>query len=74
LKARATQGDIRAQIESTFKRSAVLDASHVRIEVDGGNITLHGRLPTWSERDAATRAAWNAVGVASVSNRIIVGV
>jgi osmotically-inducible protein OsmY len=74
LKPRASQGDIRAQIESTFKRSAVLDASHVRIEVDGGNITLHGRLPTWAERDAATRAAWNAPGVASVSNRIIVGV
>ncbi len=73
LKSHITPDDVRARIESAFERNANLDASRVRVEVDGGRITLRGNLPTWAERDSATRAAWNAVGVTSVTNQIVVG-
>jgi osmotically-inducible protein OsmY len=60
-------------LEAAFKRSAELDANRVHIGLDGGNVTLTGSLPTWAERDAASRAAWNTTGVASVDNRITIG-
>lgn len=73
LKPLVTSEDVRARIESAFERNANLDASRVRVEVDGSNITLRGHLPTWAERDSATRAAWNVGGVTSVTNQIVVG-
>ena len=45
----------------------------VQVVVSGSHVTLSGKLPTWSERDAAPRAAWNALGVSTVSNLIVVG-
>ena len=64
--------DIRARISGAFERSAELDAARVRIEVSGGHVTLRGSLSTWGERDAATKAAWNASGVTGVTNEIVV--
>ena len=64
--------DIRARITGAFERSAELDAARVRIDVSGGHVTLRGSLSTWSERDAATKAAWNASGVTGVTNEIVV--
>ncbi len=73
FKPHVTPTDVRAKIESAFERHADLDASRVRVEVDGGRITLRGNLPTWAEHDSATRAAWNLGGVTSVTNQIVVG-
>ena len=64
--------DIRARISGAFERSAELDAARVRIEVSGGHVILRGSLSTWGERDAATKAAWNASGVTGVTNEIVV--
>ena len=73
LKVHLSPADIHSKIEAAFKRTADLDASHVHVVVSGGNVTLSGKLPTWSERDAATRAAWNTPGVSTVSNQIVIG-
>jgi osmotically-inducible protein OsmY len=65
--------DVRAKIVAALERSAELDAARVHIDVSAGSVTLRGKLSTWGERDAATRAAWNAKGVTGVTNEIIVG-
>lgn len=65
--------DIKGQIEAAFKRRAGLDAQQVRIEIDGGKVTLKGKLPTWAERAEAETVVWNAAGVATVNNQISVG-
>ena len=64
--------DVRSKIVAAFERSAELDAARVRIEVNAGSVTLRGSLSTWGERDAATKAAWNAKGVTGVTNEIVV--
>lgn len=70
LSTTVSTADVQARISEAFKRATSLDASHVQVEADGGNVTLRGHLPSWTEIDAATLAAWNALGVTAVDNQI----
>ena len=73
LKPTLSNADVREKIEAAFKRSAYLDSEHIYVTAQGGNITLRGHLPTWTERESASRVAWNAGGVIAVNNEITVG-
>lgn len=72
LAAKPKPKDVRARIEAAFKRSAQVDANHVRIEAHDGTITLKGKVSSWSERAEAERVAWTAPGVTVVDNRLAV--
>ena len=73
LRPQTTSADVHTNIEAAFKRSSELEAGRVKVEVEGGQVTLRGNLPNWTEIDAAGLAAWNAVGVTSVNNQISIG-
>jgi osmotically-inducible protein OsmY len=63
-------GDIKLKIEEAFRRSAEVDASHVKVDANGTEVTLSGEVHTWAERDQAQRSAWSAPGVTSVTNNL----
>jgi osmotically-inducible protein OsmY len=64
--------DVKRKIEDAFKRHALLDANDIEVKVDGGTVTLQGRVHSWQEREDAARASWAAPGVANVENRLSV--
>ncbi|MEK1888398.1 MAG: BON domain-containing protein [Phyllobacterium sp.] len=65
-----TPADIKKRIKAALKRDAALEAQAVTVSVTDGTVRLEGRLKTWTERRAATRAAWSAPGVRVVENHI----
>ena len=74
LKPRVAPVEIKAKIENAFKRSAEVDAQHISVTADGGEVILAGAVSSWSEKQEAERTAWRAPGVVRVHNHInIVG-
>lgn len=71
LKPRITAVDVKKRIEDAFQRDAALEADSIRIDVQGRNVTLSGKV-NWSERQAAERAAWSAPGISTLDDRLTV--
>jgi len=72
IRPRVEPKELKKSIEETFKREAALDAEHISVEVDGGEVTLRGSVKSWVERREAEKAAWAAPGVTAVHNHITV--
>jgi len=73
LKPRITAIDVKKRIEDALQRDAALEANAIKIDVQGRKVTLSGKVKTWSERQAAERAAWSAPGIATLDDRLTVG-
>ena len=72
IKSRVAPTEIRRKIEEALRRAVGVDATRVTVETNGSEVILTGTVRSWAEREDAERAAWAAVGVAKVDNRIIV--
>jgi osmotically-inducible protein OsmY len=72
LKPRVQPSEIKRKIQDAFKRSAEVDADHITVEANGGEVVLKGTVRSWIERQEAERAAWAAPGVTKVEDRIVV--
>jgi osmotically-inducible protein OsmY len=59
-------------IERALRRNLFIDDSNIKVDVSNHIVTLTGSVASWYERDKAARIAWNAAGVWSVDNDLIV--
>jgi osmotically-inducible protein OsmY len=74
LTPRVAPSEIKRKIEEAFRRSAEVDADHITVETNSGEVILRGTVRSWAERREAERAAWAAPGVTRVDNRITISV
>jgi osmotically-inducible protein OsmY len=70
LKAAAAPVDVSKRIRDALVRHAEDEAKLLEVTVNADTVTLHGTVDSWSERAAASSAAWSAPGVANVVNEI----
>jgi osmotically-inducible protein OsmY len=72
IKHMASSNGVKADIEAALKRRAHTDGQNISVEVHGADVTLRGRVHSWSERDLVASCAWGSAGVHSVSDNITV--
>lgn len=70
VRPRVAVTDVKKRIEDALKRNAEVEAQKIKINVADGQVILEGHVDTWSERQAAERAAWAAPGVRSVVDHL----
>ena len=60
-------------IECALGRNWSIDDQDIRVKVSGNNVTLNGTVQSFYQRDEAERIAWNAPGVWTVDNELVIG-
>jgi osmotically-inducible protein OsmY len=72
LKTEAHDVIEKTEIERAFDRNWSLDSRDITIEVKGNHVTLTGTVDSPFQKEEAGRIAWNAPGVWSVKNELVV--
>jgi osmotically-inducible protein OsmY len=73
IKPKASADAVKSDIEAALKRHAQAEAKKISVSVTNGDVTLTGKVPTWSERDLARDSAWGTPGDRSVVDNITIG-
>jgi osmotically-inducible protein OsmY len=72
LKALPVATDLSMRIQEALTRQVVREARRIEINVEGGTVTLRGRVHSWAESNAAEGVTWSAPGVNRVQNLLTV--
>jgi osmotically-inducible protein OsmY len=64
--------DVADRISKTFRRRAIIDDSAIEVSNVSNTVYLDGKVDSWTARDAADDAAWEAPGVDNVVDRLVV--
>lgn len=69
----ASPGDPKTAIEDALKRNALVNSSHIKVQMHHGVVCLQGIAHSRAERDEAVRAAWCAPGISAIEDHVTGG-
>jgi osmotically-inducible protein OsmY len=72
IKPKLSVSAVKSDIEAALRRSASADAKKILVDIKGADVTLAGKVHSWSEREAATASAWSTPGVRSVVDKMTI--
>jgi len=70
VKPQVSAEGINRRIQSALARQASLDAKNIHVDIDGGKVTLTGKVRSYVEKKDAENAVWIAPGVTSIDDRL----
>ena len=59
-------------VESALRRNWSINDRDIIVKVSGNKVTLSGRVNSWYQKTEAARIAWNAPGIWTVDNELVV--
>jgi osmotically-inducible protein OsmY len=72
IKPSVQASDVRKKIKAAFERNAEFEAKNIAVSIDGGEVTLSGKVDSYYERTLAENTAWSAPGVTLVHDLITI--
>jgi osmotically-inducible protein OsmY len=72
LSPKVSAAGVQIKIEDALKRSAEIDATHIKVETSDGTVTLRGNVRSLVQREEVEHAAWAAPGVTKVENHLMI--
>jgi len=67
-----TDKDLKRNVQNALDFEPSIDAAHIGVTVEGGVVTLHGNVRSYSEKTTAERVTLRVYGVKAVANDLIV--
>jgi osmotically-inducible protein OsmY len=67
-----TEGQIKDMVQNVLRWSADIDASGIEITVEGGEVTLKGNVPLYTQRAQAEQQVSGIHGVMGIKNELVV--
>jgi len=64
--------NLKAKIESAFRRNALLASNRIGVEIHVGEVILRGSVQSWAEKEEALRIVWAARGVSQIDDHILI--
>jgi len=72
VKPPVTPTQVKEKILQEFKRNARINASNIKVEIEGTEVTLKGKVRNFDEKEEAIRAAWSIPGITKVNDRLTI--
>ncbi len=72
IKSQTDEAIEKSAIESALRRNWSVSEEDIQVKIAGHKATLSGTVDSWYQKDEAERIAWNAPGVWSVENDLLV--
>ena len=72
IKSESMESVEKAAVENALKRNWAFYDNDIRVQVSGHRATLTGKVDSLYQKDEAGSIAWNAPGVWSVDNELVV--
>lgn len=64
--------EVKDKIVREFERNARIDASNIKVDVEGSKVTLSGRVKNIDEDREAKRAVWSVPGVSRIVDNLAI--
>jgi len=74
LKPEVSSAVVKTDIEAALKRRAHDEAQKIAVSVQGADVTLSGKVPSWADRILVRYSAWGTSGVRNVVDNLTVAV
>ena len=72
VRPRVSPLDVKTKIEEALRRIAEVDAKRITVETTDSKVILRGTVRSWAAWNEAQRAAWRALGVKDVENKLVI--